>query len=83
MATSQNSEHYQCNIKLAKCYLTILWRVGGFEENLMGEGADSPRYRVNPIQARGVTRLAEVIFLNVNRTQKLPWGKSGLAHAHY
>ena len=30
-----------------------------------------------------VTRLAEVIFLHVNRTQKLPQGKSSLAHAHY
>ena len=30
-----------------------------------------------------VTRLAEVIFLQVNRTQKLPRGKSSLAHAHY
>ena len=30
-----------------------------------------------------VTRLAEVTFLHVNRTQKLPRGKSSLAHAHY
>ena len=27
-------------------------------------------------------RVAEVIFLHVNRTQKLPRGKSSLAHAH-
>ena len=26
---------------------------------------------------------AEVTFLHVNRMQKLPWGKSSLAHAHY
>ena len=26
---------------------------------------------------------AEVTFLHVNRTQKLPRGKSSLAHAHY
>ena len=32
---------------------------------------------------RRVTRLAEVTFLHVNKTQKLPWGKSSLAHAHY
>ena len=32
---------------------------------------------------RRVTRLAEVTFLHVNRTQKLPRGKSSLAHAHY
>ena len=30
-----------------------------------------------------VTRLAEVTFLHVNRKQKLPRGKSSLAHAHY
>ena len=30
-----------------------------------------------------VTRLAEVTFLHVNRTQKLPRGKSSLVHAHY
>ena len=30
-----------------------------------------------------VTRLAEVTFLDVNRTQKLPRGKSCLAHDHY
>ena len=30
-----------------------------------------------------VTRLAEVTFLHVNRTEKLPRGKSSLAHAHY
>ena len=30
-----------------------------------------------------VTRLDEVTFLHVNRTQKLPRGKSSLAHAHY
>ena len=32
---------------------------------------------------RRVTRLAEVTFLHVNRTQKLPQGKSSIAHAHY
>ena len=32
---------------------------------------------------RLVTRLAEVTFLHVNRTQKLPRGKSSLAHAHF
>ena len=32
---------------------------------------------------RRVTRLAEVTFLHVNRTQKLPRGKSIPAHAHY
>ena len=30
-----------------------------------------------------LTGLAKVIFLHVNRTQKLPLGKSSLAHAHY
>ena len=30
-----------------------------------------------------VTRLAEITFLPVNRTQKLPRGKGSLAHAHY
>ena len=30
-----------------------------------------------------VTGLAKVTFLHVNRTQKLLWGKSSLAHAHY
>ena len=30
-----------------------------------------------------VTRLAEVTFLHVNRTQKLPRFKSSLVHAHY
>ena len=29
-----------------------------------------------------VTCLAEVTFLHVNKTQKLPRGKSSLAHAH-
>ena len=28
-------------------------------------------------------RLAEVTFLDVNRTQKFPRGKSSLAHAHH
>ena len=28
-------------------------------------------------------RLAEVTFLDVNRTQKLPRGKSSLSHAHF
>ena len=32
---------------------------------------------------RRVTFLAKVTFLHVNRTQKLPWGKSSLAHAHH
>ena len=30
-----------------------------------------------------VTGLSKVTFLHVNRTQKLPRGKSSLAHAHY
>ena len=38
--------------------------------------------RVIVVQHR-VTRLAEVTFLHVNRTQKLPRGESSLAHAHY
>ena len=29
------------------------------------------------------TLLAEITFLHVNRTQKLPQGRSNLAHAHY
>ena len=37
---------------------------------------------VLPIVYHRVTRLAEVTSLHVNRTQKLPWGKSSLAHAH-
>ena len=36
-----------------------------------------------PVVQHRVTRLAEVTFLHVNRTQKLPRGKSSLAHAHY
>ena len=32
---------------------------------------------------RRVTRIAEVTFLHVNRTQKLPRGKKSFAHAHY
>ena len=36
-----------------------------------------------PVVQQRVTRLAEVTFLHVNRTQKLPRGKSSLAHAHY
>ena len=36
-----------------------------------------------PVAQHGVTRLAEVTFLHVNRTQKLPRGKSSLAHPHY
>ena len=36
-----------------------------------------------PIVQHRVTRLAEVTFLHVNRTQKLLRGKSSLAHAHY
>ena len=38
--------------------------------------------RLSVVQHR-VTRLAEVTFLDANRTQKLPLGKSSLAHAHY
>ena len=30
-----------------------------------------------------VTCFAQVTFVHVNRTQKLPQGKSSLAHAHY
>ena len=36
-----------------------------------------------PFVKHRVTRLAEVIFLHVKRTQKVPRGKSNLAHAHY
>ena len=36
-----------------------------------------------PVVQHRVTRLAEVTFLHVNRTQKLPRGKSSLTHAHY
>ena len=36
-----------------------------------------------PVVQHQVTRLAEVTFLHVNRTQKLPRGKSSLAHAHF
>ena len=38
--------------------------------------------RLTIVQHR-VTRLADVTFLHVNRTQKLPLGKSSLAHARY
>ena len=37
---------------------------------------------LNVVQHR-VTRLAEVTFLHVDRTQKLQRGKSSLAYAHY
>ena len=36
-----------------------------------------------PVVQYRVTRLAEVTFLHVNRTQKLSRSKSSLAHAHY
>ena len=36
-----------------------------------------------PVVQHRVTRLAEVTFLDVNRTQKISRGKSSLAHAHY
>ena len=36
-----------------------------------------------PVVQHRVTRLAVVTFLHVKRTQKLPRGKSSLAHAHY
>ena len=36
-----------------------------------------------PVVQHRLTRLAEVTFLHVNRTQKLPRGKSSLAHAHF
>ena len=36
-----------------------------------------------PVLQHRVTRLAEVTFLHLNRTQKLPRGKSSLAHVHY
>ena len=36
-----------------------------------------------PVVHHRVTHLAEVTFLHVNRTQKLPRGKSSLAHTHY
>ena len=36
-----------------------------------------------PVVQHRVTRLAVVTFLHVNRTQKLPRGKSNLAHAYY
>ena len=38
---------------------------------------------VLPVVQHRVTLLAEVTFLHVNRMQKLPRGKSSLAHAHY
>ena len=34
-------------------------------------------------QVTRCTHLAEVTFVHVNRTQKLPRGKRSLAHAHY
>ena len=36
-----------------------------------------------PVVQHRVNRLVEVTFLHVNRTQKLPRGKSSLARAHY
>ena len=36
-----------------------------------------------PLYNNRVPRLAKVTFLHVNITQKLPRGKSSLAHAHY
>ena len=36
-----------------------------------------------PVVQHRVTCLAEVTFLHVNRTQKLPRGKSSLVRAHY
>ena len=36
-----------------------------------------------PVVQHWVTRLADVTFLHVNRTQKLPRGESSLGHAHY
>ena len=36
-----------------------------------------------PVVQHRVTRPALVTFLHVNRTQKLPRGKSSLTHAHY
>ena len=36
-----------------------------------------------PIVQQLVTRLAEVAFLHVNRTQTFSWSKSRLAHAQY
>ena len=36
-----------------------------------------------PAVQHRVTCLAEATFLHVNRTQKLPRGKSSLAHAHF
>ena len=36
-----------------------------------------------PVVQHRVTCLAEVTFLHVERTQKLPQGKSSLAHAYY
>ena len=36
-----------------------------------------------PVVQHRVTRLAEVTFLHVNRTQKLLWGNNSLAHAHF
>ena len=37
----------------------------------------------SPVVQHWVTRLAEVTFLHVNRTQKLQRDKSSLADAHY
>ena len=36
-----------------------------------------------PLYNTRLTGLTKVTFLQVNRTQKLPGGKSSLAHAHY
>ena len=38
---------------------------------------------VRQVVQHRVTHLSEVTFLHVNRKQKLPRGKSSLAHAHY
>ena len=42
-----------------------------------------PRGNLERRVTRCTTGLAKVTFLHVNRTQKLPRGKSSLDHAHY
>ena len=58
----------------------MVWRLQLFTWVFSCPGATS-RGGLSVIEHR-VTRLAEVTFLYVNRTQKLPRGKNSLAHAH-
>ena len=43
----------------------------------------APGQLTDPVVQHRVTRLAEVTFLHLNRTHKLPWGQLSLVHAHY